>query len=193
MERISTINSQRVAWCCADLGVGIDDVAAETGIRPGKLQAVLDGEGSLTFAQLRALAVFFGRSVLFFVDSGPADVELTHSPQFRTLAGQKPNLSRRVRQLVERVERQRALYLDLLGELEGAQHPRFEPPKLPTDPAAAAWVTRGWLSVGAANTFDGFRAAVENKVCWSSAPTATLANGRSPRKVQFWVLRSMTR
>lgn len=163
MERIATINPQRVAWCCADLDVGIEEVATQTGIRTDKLQAVLAGDGSLTFAQLRTLADFFGRSVLFFLETSAADVELTHSPQFRTLAGQKPNLSRRVRQLVERVERQRALYLDLLGELEGAQHPLFEPPRLPTDPAAAAQVVRQWLAPGAANTFDGFRAAVENK------------------------------
>ena len=163
MERIDTINPQRLTWCMADLGVGVADVAAETGLGPDKLQALLDGSGYLTFPQLRTLADFFGRSLFFFLESGPADAALIHSPQFRTLAGQKPDLSRRVRQLVERVERQRALYLDLLAELEGAQHPPFEPPKLPSDPVAAARVARDWLELGEANTFDQFRAAVENK------------------------------
>jgi hypothetical protein len=33
MERITNINPQRLAWCCADAGVAADEVAAETGIR----------------------------------------------------------------------------------------------------------------------------------------------------------------
>jgi hypothetical protein len=65
MERITHINPQRLAWCCADTGVAVDEVVAETGIRADKLQAVLAGDGGLTFLQLRSLAEFFGRSVLF--------------------------------------------------------------------------------------------------------------------------------
>jgi Zn-dependent peptidase ImmA (M78 family) len=163
MERITNINPQRLAWCCADAGVAADEVVAETGIRADKLQAVLAGDGGLTFPQLRSLAEFFGRSVLFFLETEAVDAAYTHSPQFRTLAGQKPDLSRRVRQLVERVERQRALYLDLLDDLDGAGQPRFDPPRLPDDPVAAARIARDWLALGTDNTFDGFRTAVENK------------------------------
>lgn len=163
MERITTINAQRVAWCCADLGMTPEQVAAEAGLAQDKLQAVLNDNGGLTFAQLSTLAKYFGRSVLFFLDPNPVDVEGVHSPQFRTLAGQKPELSRRVRHLVQRAERQRTVYLDLLNDLEGANRPRFDPPRLPTEPAAAARLARDWLALGAANTFDGYRAAVEEK------------------------------
>jgi Zn-dependent peptidase ImmA (M78 family)/transcriptional regulator with XRE-family HTH domain len=163
MERITTINPQRVAWCCADLGLSPERVAAEVGLAPDKLQAVLDGEGSLTFAQLRSLAEYFGRSVLFFLEPGAVSAERVHSPQFRTLAGQKPDLSRRVRHLVQRTERQRSVYLGLLDHLEGIERPRFEPPRFPADPAAAARVAREWLALADINTFDGYRGAVENK------------------------------
>ncbi len=163
MEHITAINPQRLAWCCADLGLTPGQVAAEAGLAPEKLQAVLDDDGSLTFAQLRSLAEYFGRSVLFFLDPSPVDAERAHSPQFRTLAGQKPDLSRRVRHLVQRAERQRAVYQGLLDDLEGADRPRFDPLRLPADPVAAAGLARDWLALGAANTFEGYRAAVEDK------------------------------
>ena len=163
MERITTINPQRLTWCLNDLRVTTDDVAMETGLPAENLRAVLDGVGSLTFAQLRKLAEYLGRSVLFLLDPTPVDAERVHSPQFRTLAGQKPELSRRVRQLVQRAERQRAVYLDLLDDLDGAERPRFDPPRLPIDPAAAARIAREWLALGEVNTFAGYRAAVENK------------------------------
>jgi Zn-dependent peptidase ImmA (M78 family) len=163
MERITTINPQRVAWCCADLGMSPEQVAEEAGLALDKLQAVLDGEGSLTFAQLRSLAEYFGRSVLFFLEPGPADAERVHSPQFRTLAGQKPDLSRRVRHLVQRAERQRSVYMDLLDDLEGIERPRFDPPRLPPDPAAAARIARVWLALSETNNFDEYRSAVESR------------------------------
>lgn len=163
MERITAINPQRVTWCCADLGLTLEQVAAEVGFAPKKLRAVVNEGGSLTFTQLRTLAEYFGRSVLFFLDPSPVDAERVHSPQFRTLAGQKPNLSRSVRQLVQRAERQRAVYRDLLNDLEDAKRLRFDPPRMPHDPVAAARVAREWLALGTANTFDGYRAAVENK------------------------------
>ncbi len=163
VEPITTINPQRLAWCLTDLRLTAEAVAAETGLTADKLESVLDGVGSLTFAQLRTLAEYLGRSVLFLLDPAPVDAERVHSPQFRTLAGQKPELSRRVRQLVQRAERQRAVYLDLLDDLDGAERPRFDPPALPTDPATAARIAREWLALGEVNTFASYRAAVENK------------------------------
>lgn len=140
-----------------------EQVAEEAGLALDRLQAVLDGEGSLTFAQLRSLAEYFGRSVLFFLEPGPADAERVHSPQFRTLAGQKPDLSRRVRHLVQRAERQRSVYMDLLDDLEGIERPRFDPPRLPPDPAAAARIARAWLALSETNNFDEYRSAVESR------------------------------
>ena len=163
MERINTINPQRVAWCCADLGLTPEQVAVESGLALDKLRAVLTDEGGLTFAQLRTLAGYFGRSVLFFLDPDPVDIEQVQTPQFRMLAGQKPELSRRVRHLVQRAERQRAVYLDLLEDLDGEERPRFAPPTLPTALPAAAGQVRQWLGLNKHNDFESYRKAVENK------------------------------
>lgn len=163
MERITNINQQRIAWCCDDLGVLPDQVAKELGLSPAKLKAVIDGDGGLTFAQLRALAEYFGRSVLFFLEQGPVDREQVHSPQFRTLAGQKPDLPRRVRNLVRRVEQQRSVYLNLIEDIEGAERPRFESPAIPDSPTAAARIAREWLGLEESNDFDSFRKAVEDR------------------------------
>ncbi|MGK2942435.1 MAG: peptidase, partial [Immundisolibacter sp.] len=157
MERITIINPQRLAWCLADMGVTVEQAAAETGVAAERLQAVLDGDGGLTFAQLRKLADYLGRSVLFRLDPAPVEADRANTAQFRTLASQKPDLSRRVKQLVRRVEQQRAVYLGLLDELDAADRPRFEPPTLPSDPIAAAGLARQWLNLGDTNTFDGYR------------------------------------
>ena len=163
MERITTINPQRVAWCLADLGVTPEQVAIESDIPIERLQPLLDGGGGLTFAQLKKLADYLGRSVLFLLEPGPVEADKAHSAQFRTLASQKPNLSRRVKQLVQRVEQQRAVYLGLLDDLDPAERPRFDPPSFPVDPVAAAVVARQWLNLADANIFQGFRDAVQEK------------------------------
>lgn len=64
--------------------------------------------------------------------------------------------------LIERVERQREIYLSLREDLDDANLPRFEEPDLPRDnPAEAARLARRWLGLGDDNTFDSYRAAVE--------------------------------
>lgn len=169
MERITTINPQRVAWCMADLGATTAQVAAETGVSTERLQALLDGngngdgDGGFTFGQLRKLADTLGRSVLFLLDPDPVEADRANTAQFRTLASQKPDLSRRVKQLVQRVEHQRAIYLGLLEDLDATERPRFDPPALPADPAAAAVRVRQWLNLANTNTFDGYRKAVQDK------------------------------
>ena len=86
MERIQSINPDRLAWCCADRGVTLEECAAEVGIAAANLEKVMAGEPGLTFNQLRKLAEFFGRGVLFFLEPNPVDEALVHTPQFRTLA-----------------------------------------------------------------------------------------------------------
>lgn len=122
-----------------------------------------EGTG-LTFAQLRMLADYFGRGVLFFLDHGPVDEERVHTVQYRTLTGQKPDLSPAVRKLIERVERQRELYLVLREDLHTEDYPVFRPISVRADqPASAAATVRSWLRLGQMNTFDQFRLAVEAK------------------------------
>lgn len=162
MERIQWINPDRLAWCCADRGVTLEECAAEVGIAAANLEKVMAGEPGLTFNQLRKLAEFFGRGVLFFLEPGPVEEAQMHTPQFRTLANQKPELSARVKALIERVERQRAIFLSLREELDDADLPRFAPPDLAgLDIPAAARSVRQWLGLADTNDFESYRRAVE--------------------------------
>jgi transcriptional regulator with XRE-family HTH domain len=164
MDRIESINRDRIRWCAADRGISLDDLPAEAGV-PEKAFAKLmeDGTG-LTFPQLRKLADYFGRGALFFLDQGPVDENRVHSVQYRTLTNQKPEISNSVRKLIERAERQRELYLALREELHADDYPIFRPINVRADhPAAAAAAVRAWLNLERTNTFDAFRAAVEAK------------------------------
>jgi Zn-dependent peptidase ImmA (M78 family)/transcriptional regulator with XRE-family HTH domain len=164
MERIQSINPDRLAWCCADRGITVDQCASEVGIPATNLSKVLAGEPGLTFNQLRKLADYFGRGALFFLEPEQVDAAQVHSPQFRTLANQKPELSARVKALIERVERQRAVYLNLREELDDADLPRYSPPDLTKlNAVEAARKVRQWLGLADTNDFDSYRNAVQAK------------------------------
>lgn len=161
MERIQSINPQRIAWCCADEGITPDQLALQLDLASGSMARVMAGEDGLTFNQLRKIADHFGRGLLFFLETDPVQEQQIHTVQFRTLANQKPELSPKVRALIERVERQRAIFLSLREDMEEVS-PRFDPPRLPSaDPKAAAGIIRRWLELPDRNDFDSYRAAVE--------------------------------
>jgi Zn-dependent peptidase ImmA (M78 family) len=164
MDRIQSINPARIAWCCADHGITPEALAAEVGISADRMSTVMhDGEG-LTFNQLRSVADFFGRGVLFFLEAEPVEAPQVHTPQFRTLASQKPELSPRLKNLIERVEKQRQIFLSLQDELDSDAWSSFEAPDLPSrDVATAARHVRQWLGLGDKNDFESFREAVEAK------------------------------
>lgn len=139
-----------------------DELAQEIDIAPTSFDKLMAGESGLTFNQLRKLAEFFGRGTLFFLEPGPVDETRVHSTQFRTLSNQKPELSPRLKLLIERVERQRAIFLALRDELDPADVTRFEAPDLAGlhIPDAAARV-RAWLGLDERNGFDSYRHAIE--------------------------------
>ena len=99
MERIDSINPQRIAWCCADRGITLGDLAAELDIAPVNIKKAMACEEGLTFNQLKKIADYFGRGVLFFMEQSAVDESQVHTPQFRTLANQKPELSASVKAL----------------------------------------------------------------------------------------------
>ena len=162
MERIQSINLARIDWCCADHGITRDELAREIDIAPSSFAKVMAGEAGLTFNQLRKLSAFFGRGTLFFMEPGPVNEAKVHSPQFRTLSNQKPELSHRLKLLIERVEQQRAVFLALREELDPTEIERFSPPDLAglTIPAAAKRV-REWLGLTDRNDFSTYRQAIE--------------------------------
>lgn len=161
MERVQGVNFQRIEWCCQQAGISPEQLASDLGISQGTMDRARAGEGSLTFKQLKRLAAHFGRGMLFFLEPGPVDEQQVYTPQFRTLANQKTNISPKVRQLIERAERQRDLFLSLRENLDDDDRPRFDPPEIPHDPSAAARIARRWLALNNQSSFEEYRAAVE--------------------------------
>src|SRR3989344_7299388 len=131
MERINSINLERIAWCCADYGITLDNLASELGIANASIERLKADNGGLTFNQLRKIADYFGRGVLFFLEAGSVDEARVHTPQFRTLANQKPELSTKLKALIERVEKQRDGYLSLREDLDETDRPFFNLPEIP--------------------------------------------------------------
>jgi len=165
MDRIHALNRERIEWCCAEQGLAPSELADVLDMSADRYSAFWNNDAGLTFNQLRKMAEHFGRGVLFFLEPGPVLAEHVHTPQFRTLAQQKPELSQRLRLLIERVERQRALFLSLREDLDDALWSPFEAPALPAgNVAAAAKATREWLGlVEGKNGFESYRKAVEAK------------------------------
>lgn len=165
MDRIHAVNRERIEWCCAEQGMAPGELAGVLDMSADRWAAFWADETGLTFKQLRKLAEHFGRGVLFFLEAGPVLAEQVHTPQFRTLSQQKPELSQRLRLLIERVERQRALFLSLREDLDDALWSPFEAPELPAgNVAAAAKATRLWLGLyEGKNDFESYRKAVEAK------------------------------
>ena len=163
MERVHSINPERIAWCCADFRITLDQLAVETDVAAPSLERVMSGDDALTFNQLRKIAAFFGRGVLFFLEPGAVDEAQVRTPQFRTLANQKPELSPKLKALIERVEAQRAVYLSLREDLDDGVELIFSPPELPqlNEPREAARIVRNWLGLGERNTFDSYRESIE--------------------------------
>lgn len=163
MERIESVNPDRILWCADERGVSIEEMAKDVGIAKSTVQKLLEREGGLTFGQLTKLAEYFGRGTLFFLDPAPIDENQVHTPQFRTLANQKPELSPKVKTLIERAEKQRDLYLSLCEDLD-IEPVAFAPPRVADQSiAAAASAIRRWLDIDGVNTFDGYRQAIEGK------------------------------
>ena len=164
MDRIQSVNPDRILWCCADYGITPHDLASELNISATSIERVMDGEDGITFNQLHKIAEYFGRGVLFFLESGPVDESQVHTPQFRTLANQKPELSTGLKKLIERVEKQREVYLSLREDLDETERLQFNPPEF-TDrgPQEAAAIARKWLGLADENGFDSYRDAIESR------------------------------
>ena len=163
MERIESVNPARILWCCEDSGVSIENMAEDVGIAASTIEKLLEGNYGLTFGQLRKLSDYFGRGVLFFLDPEPVDIEQVHTQQFRTLANQKPDLSVKLKALIERAEKQRDLYLSLCEDLD-IEPVVFAPPDVENlSVARAASVIRDWLALDGISTFADYRRVVEKK------------------------------
>jgi Zn-dependent peptidase ImmA (M78 family) len=164
VERIHSINPDRIVWCCAEQGITVEELAKELNISESTMERVMNKEDGMTFQQLRRMADHFGRGVLFFLEAGPVDEAQVHTPQFRTLANQKPELSPKLKALIERAEKQRDIYLSLREDLDDSDWTRFEPPQVAElQTSEAAQAVRNWLGLREENNFESYRAAVESR------------------------------
>jgi Zn-dependent peptidase ImmA (M78 family)/plasmid maintenance system antidote protein VapI len=164
VEKIESINIGRIKWCCADMGITVDELAHEISLSQTALNFLIKGEDGLTFKQLRSIAEYFGRGVLFFLEQEAVNAESFHSPQFRTLANQKPEISTKLKAFIERVEKQRDVYLSLREDLDTESRPIFTPPNLDgLSVEQAAVAARQWLGLAEKNDFDSYRDAVETQ------------------------------
>jgi Zn-dependent peptidase ImmA (M78 family) len=199
MDRIGPINFERVRWCSDDFGISPEEVASHIHIAPTRWQAALEGREGLTFAQLRSMAEFFGRGVLFFLELGTVTETQVRTPAFRSLTNEEPGLSPEVKGIIERSERYRETYLAMREEVGEELAPPFKPPTASTTelPTTAAKV-RTWLGLNGVNgvlrTFEYFREKVENKGvlvirttgylgAWRFPPNSTVIGFSLPFKV----------
>jgi Zn-dependent peptidase ImmA (M78 family) len=165
MSRIESVNPARIEWCCAERGITTDELARDIQVSAGTMHKVLEDGRGLTFRQLKKMADYFSRGLLFFLEPGDVNEYVVHSPAFRTLANQKVELSPKVKAIIERAERQRDTFFSLLEDVgDETIWPSFEPPNLPEDDAVgAAAIARNWLGLYEHNTFDDYRTAAEGR------------------------------
>jgi len=164
MDRITNINIDRIYWCCNDQHSSIDELVTLLGINPDVFASFLEGERGLTFNQLKKIADYFGRGILFFLEEGEIDGNTLHSPQFRTITNQKPHLSRELRSYIERVEYQRDIFLSLIEDDDDGFLGQLQSFELEfSTPSEAAAAARIWLNVANINSFDTYRSAIEKK------------------------------
>lgn len=166
MEKAHAINPQRIAWCCEEQGISVAQLARDVGIAAATLERAMDGEDALSINQLRHIAAYFNRGMLFFLEHEPVNEAKVHSAQFRTISNQKPELSARLKALVEKVEQQRQVYVSLLENLGEEVGTKWYPDNLQLDTGhikQAAATVRKWLALTDGSDFWQMRRAVEDK------------------------------
>ena len=123
-----TINPARLQWCCEAIDVDIDHLSNDINIAKTTLQ-----KAEVSIQQLTKIAKYFNRGLLFFLEPDDVVEDKIYSPQFRTgsvsgsvnsphrsphrINNQTPIHDRKLRALIERVEKQRQIYLGLMEDL----------------------------------------------------------------------------
>lgn len=164
MEKIA-INPNRLQWCMNTIGVNLDGLSSGAHIAKQTLEKVMENQAALSVNQLEKIANYFKRSLLFFLDPNEAREEKIYSPQFRTINNQKPISSPKLRAFIERVEKQREVYLGLMEDLEEPlneewhQNIKWNVKDIKSVSAKA----RQWLGISISDTFDDIRQTIENK------------------------------
>ena len=169
-ERISGINYGRIKWCCDERNITVGELFSLLGLTQ-RAQALFHQDlPAFTFSQLENIANFFDRDVLFFTESEIPDVSAMFSPQFRTISSEKPELSVKIKSLIEKAEKHREIFISLQDDLEITNNEST--PWRSKIPAAAlegsfkqrANAIRDWLNLDSTSNsnFDHFRERLES-------------------------------
>ena len=159
------VNPSRIQWCCDVLGISLESLSHEISVAYATLEKAMQNEAALSVNQLSKIAGYFNRSLLFFLEQDGVQEEQIYSVQFRTINNQKPIHSPKVRALVERVEKQRKVYLNLLNDLGEEVKSDWFPYNLDLtgDIKKVSQVCRKWLGLGTRYTFEDLRQRIESK------------------------------
>ena len=160
MERIQSVNLDRIEWACAEYGMTLEQLSPIAGVSESAVKHLAAGDG-ITPNNLQKIAGFLGHGVLFFVEQGPVETDSIYTPQFRTILNRKPHLSAKLRKFVQRVEKQRETYI-ALQEAISEPGVSFTPPDM-ASPANGPQLARDWLNLSTRNNFEISRKKVEEK------------------------------
>ncbi len=161
MATIKSVNIDRIRWCMSDRNINAEELAAEIGVKEEKLNAIFDGEAAPSLTLLKKIAKYFNRGLLFFLSEGQVNETELRTAGFRTLANMHPQLDPDIKALMERVERQRRIFIGLREDIDDDSR-MFDPPEVPSDdPRKAAEIIRKWLPLNGDKSFDGYRRALE--------------------------------
>jgi Zn-dependent peptidase ImmA (M78 family)/transcriptional regulator with XRE-family HTH domain len=160
MERIQSVNLDRIEWACAEYGMTLEQLAPIAGVSESAVRHLAAGDG-ITPNNLQKIAEFLGHGVLFFVEQGSVDVDNVYTPQFRTILNRKPHLSATLRKFVHRVEKQREAYI-ALQEAISEPGVSFTPPDMAAQ-ASSSQLVRDWLDLSTSNNFRLCRQKVEER------------------------------
>ncbi|OED38232.1 hypothetical protein AB833_20485 [Chromatiales bacterium (ex Bugula neritina AB1)] len=160
MERLDNINVERIRSTAALHRLTLESLFDELKIANSTLDKLNESQSGLTYSQLSKIANYLNRGVLFFMEPGDVDESEVKTARFRSLENQKPLLSRKLRIIIENVERYRDVYLTLREYINEEPMP-FIPRQMPSDPESAADIARDWLGISLDNSFAATRVALE--------------------------------
>ena len=164
MEKIA-INPNRLNWCMNTVQIDIEHLSSEVHIATPTLVLAMENHAALSVTQLEKIANYFKRSLLFFLDPNEVQEEKIYTLQFRTINNQKPIHSSKLRTFIERVEKQRQVYIGLLEDLGEPINENWYP-NLDwniTDIKKTSANIREWLELPKSYDFNDLRHAVEKK------------------------------
>lgn len=161
MDKLDHINVERIRSTAALHQLSLESLFGELNIAGSTLDKLTETSSGLTYSQLNRIAKHLNRGVLYFMEPGEVDKAQQQSVRFRSLENQKPNLSRKLRIIIENVERYRDIYLTLREYINEKALP-FVPSQMCSTPEDVAAVARDWLRIPLQNSFSLTREAIES-------------------------------